>query len=93
VIGAGGTAQGKHTEALDLFRSSLRSSPNWCPLGYCATPFGNGAKHICHGNDSEAEHLWHDSCASMETHGMITTMEAIVGVASMQAKRGILIML
>jgi tetratricopeptide (TPR) repeat protein len=41
------------------------------------------------GNDSDAEHLWRESlCLSVETNGILTIMEALVGFAGLMIKRG-----
>jgi len=81
-------AQGKHAEALGLFRSSLQIftelGARW-DMARLLSEMGQSTFAL--GNDSEAKHLWHESLRlSMETHGMITAMEAIVGIASAHAK-------
>ena len=41
------------------------------------------------GEDAKAEHFWRESLRlSMESHGILTTMDALVGLASLLAKRG-----
>jgi predicted ATPase/transcriptional regulator with XRE-family HTH domain len=89
-LGLVAQAQNNHTSALESFRKSLEIftelGSHWDAARVLAEI---GQSTFALGKDAEAEQLWRESLRlSAETHGILTTMEALVGFASLLAKRG-----
>jgi predicted ATPase/transcriptional regulator with XRE-family HTH domain len=89
-LGLVAQAQEKHALAMDPFRKSLQIftelGANW-EVARLLSDMGRSTFAL--GKDSEAEHLWGKSLQlALETHGMSMAMESILGIASVQAKRG-----
>jgi predicted ATPase/DNA-binding XRE family transcriptional regulator len=89
-LGLAEQGQGKHTPAIDSFQKSLQI---FTELGACwdvARVLSEmGRSTFALGNDSEAENLWRESVRlALETHGILTALESVVGLTSVQAKHG-----
>jgi predicted ATPase/transcriptional regulator with XRE-family HTH domain len=89
-LGLVAQAQGDHTQALDAFHKSLdiltELGARW-DVARVLAEMGRSAFAL--GMDSEAERIWLESLRiSLETKGNLVGLEAIVGIASLQAKRG-----
>ncbi len=83
-------AQGKHRDALDKFRISMKIFTELGARWDVASLFSEmGRSNFAMDNDSEAEHFWCESLhLAMETHGISIAMESILGIAGFHAKHG-----
>lgn len=90
VLGMAEAAQERHSPALDAFRQSLQIFTELGARWEVARVLSEMARSIfAMGDDSEAERLWYDSLRiSLETQGISTTMEAIVGIANVESRCG-----
>jgi len=90
VLGMAERVQEQHTPALDAFRQSLQIFTDLGARWEMARVLSEmGRSTFALGNDSEAERLWYESLQlSMETQGTPTTLEAIIGIAHVQAECG-----
>jgi predicted ATPase len=90
VLGMAERAQERYTQALDAFRHSLQIFTDLGARWEVARVLSEMARStFALGNDSDAENLWYESLRlSLETQGTPTTMEAIVGIANVQAACG-----
>jgi predicted ATPase/transcriptional regulator with XRE-family HTH domain len=90
VLGMAEGAQGQHTQALDAFHQSLQIFTELGARWEMARVLSEMARStFALGDDSEAENLWYESLRlSLETQGTPTTMDAIVGIANVQAACG-----
>lgn len=89
VMGLSAQAQGEHTYALEYFDKSLQI---FIELGarwdVARLLLEMGGSTFALGNVSEANDLWCESLQlSIETHGIITTVGAIVGIATVHIAR------
>jgi len=82
-------AQGKHQQAVDMFHKSLDTFTELGVSWWVARVLADMSWSIfALGNDSEAEHIWYDSLRiATDIHGTPVALEALVGFASLQAKR------
>jgi len=89
-LGAVAQAQGEHRQAADLFLKAVDTFTELGGLFY----IGQGLAQMGHslfalGNDIEAERNWRESLRiAAEIHGIPVVLEALVGMASLRAKRG-----
>jgi len=89
-LGAVAQAQGEHRKAADLFLKAVDTFTELGGLFY----IGQGLAQMGHslfalGNDIEAERNWRESLRiAAEIHGIPVVLEALVGMASLRAKRG-----
>jgi len=83
-------AQGEHSQAVDMFRKCVDTFAELGGRQYVAQGLAEmGRSVIALGNDTEAERVWRESlCIASEIHGVPVALEALVGLASLQTKRG-----
>ena len=83
-------AQGDHSLALDSLQKSLRVFTEFGSRWDMARVLAElGQSTLALGNGSEAEGFWRESLRlSIESHGILTTMDALVGFARLLARRG-----
>jgi tetratricopeptide (TPR) repeat protein len=88
--GLGIIAQGEHTEAVDMFRKSLDTFIALGARQDLARALVDMSRSIfALGNEVEAEHGWHEALRiAVETRGIFIALEALVGFAILQTKRG-----
>jgi predicted ATPase/transcriptional regulator with XRE-family HTH domain len=89
-LGAVAQAQGEHQRAADLF---LKAVDTFTELGgrfYIGQSLAQmGQSLFALGNDVEAERIWRESLSiAAEIRGVPVVLEALVGIASLRAKRG-----
>lgn len=89
-LGLVAQAQGEHPQALVAFHKSqdilTDLGARW-DLARVLAEMGRSLFAL--GNDIEAEHFWLESLRiSIETQATLVGLEAVVGIASLQAKRG-----
>jgi tetratricopeptide (TPR) repeat protein len=89
-LGLVAQAQGNHSLALDSLQKSLRVFTEFGSHWDMARVLSElGQSTFALGNEFQAEHFWRESLRlSMESHGILTTMDALAGFASLLAKRG-----
>jgi predicted ATPase/transcriptional regulator with XRE-family HTH domain len=89
-LGSVAHAQGEYQQAVGMFRQSLETFTELGGLQEVAQVLADMGRSIfALGNDSEAERLWRESLhIATETHGTPVGLEALVGLVSLQAKRG-----
>jgi predicted ATPase/DNA-binding XRE family transcriptional regulator len=82
-------AQGEHQQALDMFRKSLDTFTELGARHEMARVLAEMSRSIFElGNDADAELKWRESLRiATETQGTFIMLEALVGLASLQAKR------
>jgi len=83
-------AQGEHAQAVDLIHKSIdifaELGARW-DVGRVLADLGRSIFAL--GDDAEAERIWRESMhIGIETHGTYVILESMVGMASLQAKRG-----
>jgi len=80
--------QDEHTKAVDMFQKSLNTFTELGARQDVARALADMSRSIfVLGNDAEAEHGWCESLRiAMETRGTFIVLEALVGLASLQAK-------
>ena len=83
-------AQGEHQQAVVMFRSSLDTFTELGGTWWVARVLAEmGRSVFALGNDAEAERVWRESLRiATETRGTSVALEALVGLASLQAKQG-----
>jgi len=83
-------AQGEHLHAVDMFHKSLDTLTELGARQDVARVLAEmGRSVFALGNDAEAERLWRESLRiAIETRGTFIALEALVGLASLQAKQG-----
>jgi predicted ATPase/transcriptional regulator with XRE-family HTH domain len=88
-LGLAAQAQGEHAQALDPLRKSLQILTDFGSAWDVARVLSEiGQSMSALGNDSEAERHWRESLRlALETNGILTTMDALVGFAGLLAKR------
>jgi tetratricopeptide (TPR) repeat protein len=89
-LGLVAQAQGNHSLAIDLLHQSLQIFTEFGSRWDVARVLSEmGQSMFALGNDAEAEHFWRESLRlSMESQGILTIIDALVGFASLLAKRG-----
>jgi tetratricopeptide (TPR) repeat protein len=83
-------AQGEHHQAVDMFRKSLDTFTELGGSGWVARVLADMSWSIfALGNDIEAERIWRQSLRiATDIHGIPVALEALAGLASLQAKQG-----
>ena len=89
-LGAVAQAQGEHQRAVDMFRKGVDTFTELGGRFYAAQGLAEmGRSVFALGNDAEAERVWHESLRiAIEIHGTPVALEALAGLARLQAKRG-----
>jgi predicted ATPase/transcriptional regulator with XRE-family HTH domain/Tfp pilus assembly protein PilF len=89
-LGLVAQAQGDHSFAMDSLQKSLQIFTEFGSRWDVARVLSElGQSTFALGNDAEAEHFWRESLRlARESQGILTTMDALVGFASLLAKRG-----
>jgi predicted ATPase/transcriptional regulator with XRE-family HTH domain len=89
-LGAVAQAQGEHRRAADLFLKAVDTFTELGGLFYIGQSLAQmGRSLFALGNDVEAERIWRESLRiAAEIRGVPVVLEALVGIASLQAKRG-----
>jgi tetratricopeptide (TPR) repeat protein len=82
--------QGEHKQAVDIFRKSLDMLTELGARPDVARLLAEMSRSVfALGDEAEAERGWHESLRiTNETRGAWVALEALVGIASLQAKRG-----
>jgi tetratricopeptide (TPR) repeat protein len=88
-LGLVAQAQGEHQQALDMFQKSLDTFTELGARHEMARVLAEMSRSIFElGNDAEAERKWRESLRiAIETQGTFIVLEALVGLARLQAKR------
>jgi tetratricopeptide (TPR) repeat protein len=83
-------AQGEHIQAVDIFRKSLDMLTELGARPDVARLLAEMSRSVfALGDEAEAERGWRESLRiANETRGAWVALEALVGIASLQAKRG-----
>lgn len=89
-LGLVAQAQGDHSQALEEFQKSLdifrELGARWDVANVLAD---TGRSAFALGNDSKAERIWHEALRiSIDTQAILVGLEALVGIANLQNKRG-----
>jgi predicted ATPase len=81
---------GEHQQAIDLFHKSLDTLAELGARQDVARILAEMSRSVfALGNDAEAERLWRESLRlALETQGTFIMLEALIGIARLQAKRG-----
>ncbi|MGE5264326.1 MAG: ATP-binding protein, partial [Acidobacteriota bacterium] len=89
-LGAVAQAQGEHQRAADMFHKAVDTFTELGGRFYMAQSLAQmGQSLFALGNDVEAERVWRKSLRiAAEIRGMPAALEALVGLASLRAKRG-----
>jgi len=89
-LGIVAQVQGEHHQAVDMFRKSLDTLTELGARQDVARMLAEMSRSVfALGNDAEAERVWRESLRiAIETGGTFVALEAIAGLASLQAKRG-----
>jgi tetratricopeptide (TPR) repeat protein len=89
-LGAVAQAQGEHRRAADLFHKAVDTFTELGGLFYIGQGLTQmGRSLFALGNDFEAERLWREALRIVaEIRGIPVVLEALVGLASLRAKRG-----
>jgi tetratricopeptide (TPR) repeat protein len=89
-LGAVARAQGKHQQAVVLFRKCVDTFIELGRRFYAAHGLAEmGRSVFALGNDTEAERTWRESLRlATEIHGIPVALYALIGLASLLAKRG-----
>lgn len=82
--------QGEHSQAVETFRKSLETLTELGARQDAARVLAEMSRSvIALGNDAEAEGMLHESLSlANETQGTFIELDALVGIASLQAKQG-----
>jgi len=82
--------QGEHAKAVGMFRKGLDTFTEIGARQDVARALADMCRSVLAlGNDAEAERGWRESLRiAMETRGIFIALEALVGLASLQAKHG-----
>ncbi len=83
-------AEGEHQRAVDTFRKAVDTFTELGGRFYAGQALAEMGKSLfALGNDTEAEHVWRRSLRiAIEIHGTPVALEALLGLASLRAKRG-----
>jgi predicted ATPase/transcriptional regulator with XRE-family HTH domain len=89
-LGAVAQAQDDHQRAVEMFRKGVDTFIELGGRFYAAQGLAEmGRSVFALGNDAEAGRVWRESLRiATEIHGTPVALEALVGLASLQAKRG-----
>ena len=89
-LGAVAQAQGEHGQAVEMFRKGVDTFTELGGRFYVAQGLAQMGRSVFElGNEAEAERVWRESlCIATEIHGMPVAIDALVGLASLQAKQG-----
>jgi tetratricopeptide (TPR) repeat protein len=89
-LGLVAQAQGEHLQAVDMFRKSLDTLTELGARQDVALGLAEMGRSIfVLGDDTQAGRLWRESLRiATETRGTHVALEALVGLANLQAKRG-----
>ena len=89
-LGAVAQAQGEHRRAVGLFLKAVDTFTELGGLFYIGQSLAQMGRSLFGlGNDVEAERIWRESLRiAREIRGMPVVLEALVGIASLRAKRG-----
>ncbi len=89
-LGAVAQAQGMHQQAVDMFRKGVDTFAELGGRFYVGQGLAEmGRSVFALGKDAEAERVWRESLRiATEIHGTPVALEALVGLASLRAKRG-----
>jgi tetratricopeptide (TPR) repeat protein len=89
-LGAVAQAQGEHQRAVDMFRKGVDTFTELGGRFYVGQGLAEmGRSVFALGNDAGAERVWRESLRiATETHGIPVALEALVGLASLRAKKG-----
>jgi len=89
-LGAVAQAQGEHRRAADWILKAIDTFTELGGLFYIGQSLAQmGRSLFALGNDVEAERIWRESLRiAAEIHGVPVVLEALVGIASLRAKRG-----
>ena len=89
-LGAVAQAQGEHQRAVDMFRKGVDTFTELGGRFYAAQCLAEmGRSVFALGNDAEAERVWRESLRiATEIHGTPVALDALVGLASLQARQG-----
>ena len=89
-LGAVARAQGKHQEAVDMFRKCVDTFTEPGGRYYAAHGLAEmGRSLFALGNDAAAGRTWYESLrTATEIHGTPVALYALIGLASLLAKRG-----
>jgi len=89
-LGIVAQAEGKHQEAVVMFRKSLDTFTKLGVSWWVAHVLAEMSSSILAlGNDAEAEHFWRESLRiATDIHGTPVALEALAGFASLQAVQG-----
>jgi len=83
-------AQSEHAQAVDSFYKSMDIFTELGARWDVARALSDTGRSIfALGNDSESEQVWREAIRiAVETKGTLVALEALVGIASLEAKRG-----
>jgi tetratricopeptide (TPR) repeat protein len=89
-LGIVAQAQGKHQQAVVMFRKSLDTFSELGGSWWVARVLAETGRSVfALGNDAEAERVWRESLRiAIETRGTPVALEALAGIASLQVKQG-----
>jgi predicted ATPase/DNA-binding SARP family transcriptional activator len=89
-LGAVAQAQGEHQRAADMFLKAVNTFTELGGRFYMAQGLAQmGQSLFALGNEVEAGRVWRESLRiAAEIHGMPVALDALVGLASLRAKRG-----
>jgi len=89
-LGVVAQAQGKHQQAVIMFRKSLDTFTELGGRWWVARVLAEMGRSVFElGNEAEAERVWRESLRiATETQATPVALEALAGLASLQAKRG-----
>lgn len=89
-LGGIAQAQGRHQQAVEMFRKSLDTFPELGGSWWAARVLADmGRSLFALESDAEAEHIWREALRmATEIHGIPVALEALAGFASLQAKQG-----
>jgi len=89
-LGAVAQAQDEHQRAVDMFRKGVDTFTELGGRFYAAQGLAEmGRSVVALGNSTEAERVWGESLRiATEIHGTPVALEALAGLATLQAKRG-----
>jgi tetratricopeptide (TPR) repeat protein len=89
-LGIVAEAQGKHQQAVEMFRQSLDTFTELGGSWWVAHVHADmGRSILALGKDGEAGRVWHEALRiATEIHAIPVALEALAGLASLQAKQG-----
>jgi tetratricopeptide (TPR) repeat protein len=89
-LGGVAQAQGRHQQAVVMFRKGVDTFTELGGRFYVAQGLAEmGRSILALGNDTEARRVWREALRiATEIHGVVVALEALVGLASLRAKKG-----